>query len=262
MNNHFFYSYQGNKRREYETLKPFINLDGITDIYESFCGSSAISFMIWKEHKNKFNYHLNDNDTNLINIYKYFIDNDIDDIYKKLNDIKNTIKNKQDYDSLKNSINFNKKTFNITQDNFIYYLFFNKCYEMRAGLYKRNLHTSRDLKPNKELLLFLEFIKSPNVFITCNNWIDDFKDDEKNLYIYDPPYILSDNTFYSNCYVNANVYEYFFYNPLSNFKCRIIFILELNFIIKLLFKDFIKTIYSKTYQLTKKITEHCFICNF
>lgn len=261
MTNHFFISYRGNKRNEYKELKEFINFDNIKNIYESFCGSSAISFNIWKDAKDKFNYYLNDNDENLIYLYNYFKNNNIDDIYLKLNEIKETIKNKKDYDELRNKINFNKVSFKINEETVIYYLFFNKCYSIRAGLYPQKISTS-PIKYNKELLLFVEFIKSPNVFITCDNWIKDFKDDKENLYIYDPPYILSDNNFYNNLDKSNNVYEYFYNNNIRNFKCKIIFILENNWVINLLFKDFIKHNYDKKYEVSKIKTSHNIICNY
>jgi len=244
-NNHFFYSYSGNKRNEYKYLKDFFNFDDIKDIYECFCGSSAISFLIWKEYKNNFNYHLSDNDANLINIYNYYKNNDINDIYLKLNEIKNIYNNKKDYDNLRKEINFNTIDFILTDDNIIYYIFFNKCYSIRPALFNPK-QSIRDLKPNKEL----------------NDWKDNFKDDKKNLYIFDPPYILSENSFYNNLDKNNNIYEYFYNNYIGNFKCKILFILENNWVINLLFKDFIKYIYEKKYEISKRKTTHCIINNY
>ena len=75
---HFIFPYAGNKRNEYKHFKDYINYDGINNIVEPFCGTSAISFNIWLEHKGRFNYYLNDNsqliyDTYLLNtdaVYK------------------------------------------------------------------------------------------------------------------------------------------------------------------------------------------------
>ena len=66
---HFIISYPGNKRKEYIYFRDNINLDGIKNIIEPFCGTSAISFNLWLEHGDKFNYYLNDNSNNLYNIY-------------------------------------------------------------------------------------------------------------------------------------------------------------------------------------------------
>lgn len=262
--NHFFTSYIGNKKGEYKYIKDFLKLDDIKNIYEPFCGSSAISFNIWKEHKYKFNYYLNDNDYHLFKLYEYFKNKDINDIIKEFNDIRDTIKNKEDYENLKKQVNFNKVNFNIDKD-IKYYFFFHKYYAIRAGLYPINdVDRFKTFNLNKEQLLFIEFIKSPNVFITNEDWSENFKDDETNLYIFDPPYILSDNTFYKkiNDKEYINVYEYFFNNKIDTFKCKIMFVLENTWIIKLLFKDFLKYIYNKKYQMTKKNTEHCIITNY
>ena len=67
---HFILPYAGNKRNEYKYLKKYLNFDGIQNIIEPFCGTSAISFNIWLEHPN-FHFYLNDINKDLIEIYHY-----------------------------------------------------------------------------------------------------------------------------------------------------------------------------------------------
>jgi len=43
---HFPICYIGNKRQEFKYIEPLLNFDGIENIIEPFCGSSAISFNI------------------------------------------------------------------------------------------------------------------------------------------------------------------------------------------------------------------------
>jgi hypothetical protein len=47
----FMFGYAGNKRTEYKHFKDNLNLDGIRNMIEPCCGTSAISFNIWFEHK-------------------------------------------------------------------------------------------------------------------------------------------------------------------------------------------------------------------
>lgn len=44
--NHFIFSYPGNKRNEAEEFIKQANFDGVEKIIEPFCGSAAISFYI------------------------------------------------------------------------------------------------------------------------------------------------------------------------------------------------------------------------
>ena len=95
---HFLVSYPGNKRNEYKYFKEYINLDpDIKNIIEPFTGTSAISFNIWLEHKDKFNYYLNDNSIDIYNIYKLIKEKNPDEVLEKLNTIKNNINSKEDY---------------------------------------------------------------------------------------------------------------------------------------------------------------------
>jgi hypothetical protein len=74
------------------------------------------------------------------------------------------------------------------------------------------------------------------VYITNNDWFDIFdkyKDDEKTLFIVDPPYIMACNDFYTD--KNLNTYQYFHDNKIENFKSKIYLILEDNWMIRLLF---------------------------
>ncbi len=89
---HFIHSYAGNKRNEFKEFINYIDLDNKKNIIEPFCGTSAISFMIWLEHKDKFNYYLNDNSKDIFNIYELFKNENGNDIIDKINIIKNTIK--------------------------------------------------------------------------------------------------------------------------------------------------------------------------
>lgn len=248
--NHFIYCYAGNKRNEYKYFKDYIKLEGVKNIIEPFCGSSAISFNIWLENKDKYNYYLNDNSEKLYNVYKLIKEEDPEIILKKINDIKNKIKNKEDY------CNLYKSNYDVYE-----YIVLVKRSSFRFGIYKED--TKSNYKFSKLQLLFFEFIKSPNVFISNNDWsipFNIFKDDKESLIFLDPPYLSLCNDFYQN--KTTNIYEYLYYNNISNFKSHIYLILENIWIIKLLFKhNNLLYSYDKIYEVSKKKTEHIIIYN-
>ncbi len=255
MRNHFFFAYTGNKRNECDILvdeaKKFNN--GF-NIIEPFCGSSAISFKIYLMNKNNnFNYYLNDNDKKLIQIYELFKNETIEKINEELQTINNKISNKEEWN------NYYKNG----EENIYKELFFRK-YSMfgRMGFYPLN-RPNNLFKLTKEQIEFIEFIKLPNVHLSSNDWFDIFdiyKNDENSLFIFDPPYVNSNNDFYTNR--TLNVYEYFFNNKIEDFKSTIYLILEDIWIIKLLFQNnkVIET-YGKKYELSKRKTNHIIIYN-
>jgi site-specific DNA-adenine methylase len=254
MTSYFIFSYLGNKRTEYKELKPHLKLNNIKNIIEPFCGSSAIAFNIWLEYGNKFNYYLNDNSRELIDTYNIIKTEEPEDILKKLNEVKSRIKNKEDFNKIYKDPNKN-----------IYEIItIRKVSSFRVGLFDINRYNpDNQFKLTPTQLKFFEFVKSPNVFITFNDWFkifDEYKEDEKSVFILDPPYMASYNDFYES--KTINVYEYFYNNDLNNFKSKIILMLEDIWIIKLLFKNKkVISVYGKRYEITKNKTSHIIISN-
>lgn len=254
MSSHFIFSYLGNKRNEYKELKKYLELDNIKNIIEPFCGSSAISFNLWLEYGNKFNYYLNDNSPELINVYNLMKEKTPDEILKNLNEVRSRIKDKETFNEI-----YKNKDKNIYE-----IITIRKVSAFRVGLFDEKRY-NKDLKfkMTPTQLKFIEFVKSPNVFISCDDWFkifDVYKDDKESLIFFDPPYLVSYNSFYED--KTLNVYEYFFNNDIENFKSKIILILEDIWIIKLLFKNKkILSIYGKKYEITKTKTNHIIISN-
>lgn len=256
MKNHFFISYHGNKRNEAEDVINNIDFNGVKNIIEPFCGSSAISFNIWKKYGDKFNYYLNDNSKIIISFYELFKVEEFETILYELQKIGNTINNKDDWN------NYYK-----TGEKSVYKdLFFNKYSGMslRIGLF----NTIIDFKKlkynlNNEQKEFIKFIKSSNVFITCCDWFPIFenhKNNKENILIFDPPYLKSCNDFYLD--KTINIYQYFYDNKIDTFKSKIYFVLEDIWIIKLLFSNNkILLSYDKQYGISKKKTKHILISN-
>jgi len=251
MKNHFLIAYAGNKRTEFFEIDKFINYDNIDVVIEPFCGSGAVSYQIANKYPKRFKYILNDNNKYLTELYDVIkgggINNFVDDVNKLLGDIKN----KEGYikacktEDLKN------------------WFIKNKFYNIRAGLYDKDMHNKK-IVLTKEQLKFIDFVINENVTITNNDWFKCFtdnKDNDKCLFIMDPPYMEACNDFYLEHTIN--IYEHFFNNSINTFKSKIIFVLEHTWIIKLLFGDNIKHKYNKSYCGNKtKNTTHCIINNY
>jgi site-specific DNA-adenine methylase len=254
MKNHFIYSYTGNKRNETENFLNNIRLDNIKNIIEPFCGSSAISFAIWLEHQDKFNYYLNDSDKQLIDVYNLMKNETIEEIEKNVNEFSKNIKNKDDWiHAIKNN------------DTTIYsYLFFKRFSNMgRYGFYPNDKKNVYNFKITKETKDFIEFIKQPYVHISHGDWFEVFevfKNDATTLFMIDPPYIMACNDFYTDR--KLNVYQYFYDNKIENNKSHIYLILEDHWILRMIFvNNDILLKYAKIYQMSKKATNHIIIYN-
>jgi site-specific DNA-adenine methylase len=258
MKNHFIFSYAGNKRNEVEQIFKALELANKTTIIEPYCGSSAISFFISEKHPKVFKYILNDNNEKLVKLY-------------------NIMKNKKETIKFNKEINklidvFNKFTTDETrktfydslwkaQDNIHNYFFITKWYTIRSGIcpmFKR----LKEIKPFdiKDYPIY-NFLNNENVTIkNCDalDIIKEYKDNEKAVIIMDPPYLQTCNTFYEK--PDMNIYEWLVHNNINDFKCSPMLILENIRINKLLFaKNQILEPYSKTYQTSKKKTEHIII---
>ena len=123
--NHFIISYAGNKRKEYKELKEVIQLDNIKNIIEPFCGTSAISFNIWKEHRERFNYYLNDKSVKVIEMYELMRQETPEHIEEEINKIKDKVKKKEDY-----LIIYKNKDATIYE-----YIYYNRYYTIRPGIF-------------------------------------------------------------------------------------------------------------------------------
>lgn len=253
--NHFIFSYAGNKRNETEHFLKYASFKNIENIFELFCGSSAISFHIWLKFKDKFNYYLNDNNKKLIEVYELLKTKSIEEIENEINKIKNSIETKKEWDEY----------YKDKENESIYkFIFFSKYSSMRRLgmfplIYERQRKSPFQITEYQKE--FIEFIKSPNVFISCGSWFELFnkhKDDETSLFIFDPPYINTCNDFYIE--KNLNIYQYLYDNKIESFQSRIYLILEDIWLIRLLFmNNKILFQYDKTYGISKKETKHILI---
>jgi hypothetical protein len=261
MKNHFFFSYAGNKRNECEDIyNKFLNEklkdEKITTIIEPYCGTSSISYYTSLKHPKKYNYILNDNNKQLIELYEMVKNGK----YKKINDEMNKL-----------IIEFNKYTDDIERkkyyelikkNNDLYsYLFTNKYHSIHAGFYPQ-IKRLKEIKPFKieEIPVYNFIVNEKITFLNLDalELINKYKNNENIILILDPPYVQSCNDFYSN--QNMNIYEYLYNNNINDYKCEIVLILENMWINKLLFRtNKILLEYNKVYQGNKKKTTHIII---
>ena len=254
---HLYFCYIGNKRNEYKFIEDKFNFDGIENIIEPFCGSAAISFNIWLKHKNRFHYYINDKDKDLIEIYQMFKITEPNIIYDKIKDIASKITNKELFIELHKKENKN-----------VFECFFRRIMSgISLGWYRGD--TKSNLKYFSSLqLLFLEFLRCDYVYITNNDWFDIFdiyKNDEKTIFIFDPPYLNRDKRPYVK--PTLRVYDYFKNNNINTFNSHIFFMLEDIPIVRELFIDNkIYEPYHKKYTIkskdpTRTNTKHIVISN-
>lgn len=256
--NHFIISWGGNKRREFKYIENHLSLDNKINIIETFCGSSAISFNIWLKHGNKFNYYLNDLDDDLFKIYEVIKNDDINELYDKLNSIISISNTKETF---KEMVKLYKNDNDIYKRIALLQLAFRS--NSLRGIDSKSLNKN-NIKATKQKSLFFDFIKSPNVFITNDDWYDCYnrhKDDNQSLFIFDPPYINSDNIhFYKKTCRNLNIYDKL--DEIKNDKASSIFIIEKIDKIEELFKNWnILIEYDKMYAIKQRKTKHIVYSN-
>jgi len=263
MKNHFIISYFGNKRNEVEMLYDLMKDDIInkTTIIEPFCGSSAFSYYISTKHPKQFKYILNDNNKYLIELYLILQDETkSNEFIKRMNKIHADIFKKSTPEERKNKYNDSKNI-----DDIYHWLFYNRCYSIRPGLYPIK-EEKRFLNYNYNDMLkapIINFLKTENITFICGSGKDcvvQNKDNENNLIFLDPPYLQACNDYYAN--KDVNIYEYLYKDKITDMKAKIYLILEDTWIIRLLFEHQIKQENSKTYQAGhKKKTTHLTISN-
>ena len=246
--NHFYISWPGNKRAEFKHIEKYVIDTGIEVICEPFCGTGAFSFYMSKKYPQKFKYILNDTDSSLIELYN--ICKDVDKRDKKSAELKTTIegiKDKKDYLAL---TGFNR------------WFIHHKTYNIRAGMYPQGKKINSNI--NLGVVPMSSFLDSENVEIRLGDGvqvIEEFKNNDKVFMFIDPPYIDTCNDFYMDK-SGLNVYEWFNKNDINSLRCKIMLVLENNWIINFLFGANVKARYGKKYQTSKKNTEHLIICNY
>jgi site-specific DNA-adenine methylase len=265
---HFIYAYYGNKRSEIKNIINYFPPENTYNlVVEAFCGSSAVSFYL---NKNSI---LNDLDKDLCDIYEYIKNNDIqntfNDSYSLVNDLKNKgMTNREIIKNLKN-------------DKSILSILALKFHERQLTYCKFFKNIRKPKKATKKQLNFQSFIKNKCVILN-KNYLDIFESYKNNSNVFlflDPPYLDSNNSYYyseseikENKHIindNTKIFIDIVY-LLKTAKCKIMMIINDNYLNRYLYDGFIKHTYDKQYSNTlnidnksyKRQTKHLIITNY
>lgn len=250
MKNHFVFSYYGNKRNECDEIFDVIQnkLNGIDTIIEPYCGSSAFSYYMSQKYPKRFKYILNDNNSLLIELYNLIKNGTKDEHDKFIDDLNESIidLDKSIYDDIKK------------QNSLIGFIITHSIYTIRPGNYRDS--------PRKKFDNFFDapivkFLKDEDVTISNLNGeiiYDTYKNNDKCLIFLDPPYIIESFNYHGDS--DVGIYKRFENEKIDTFSSYIVLCLGNNFIIRLLFKDYIRKIYDKKYGSNRKV-EHVIISN-
>lgn len=257
--NHFFIPYYGNKRQEvekiYNEIKTDIENDKYKIIVEPFCGTSALSYYIWTNNKNRnLSFVLNDNNKFLVDLYN------ISKSPEKFNILYNSIIKIQE--ATTNKEEYNKVVLKAKEGDLPSWLFVHKVYNIRPMLYPQTRNFTIDSWNVFLNAPIIDFIRNANIIVSNKDALEvynEYKGNKKAFIFLDPPYLMSDNSWYKD--PTVNVYEYLFDNDIKKEKALIVLCLENNWIIKLLFKGKKSLTYDKQYETTKKKTTHIIILN-
>lgn len=245
MKNHFIFTYVGNKRNEVEKLYE-LTKDNIINkkyIVEPFAGTSAFSYYLSTLYPGKFTYYINDNDENLIKIYKILKSEEKTKIFlEKINEMIIGI-NKEEY----NKILRNK-------ENGAYGLFIkNKIYKFRPGLFPYD-YEHKDITLDK--CGIINFLRTEKIIINNGDWTECMNKfiNKSNAFIFiDPPYAFKCNDYYNKLYSSKNIYKYLY--ELEGNKCSIIMTVNKHWIVDIIYTDRQIENYVKKYNGFHKYSE-------
>ena len=244
---HFPGMYLGNKTKDYEHIKNHLP-ENVRVVVEPFAGTFAISRMHYYDH-NKYSIHINDTSplihelTNMIkNNYPKFIS-----IHSKLSEIISKSKRgKGGYRDVVQKIT----SMDISQSMRDYFI---RSFLIRGVIKQPPKYNYKDLH------LFLQ-----NTIITKRDYsviLEKYRNDKKAFLFIDPPYIDSDNSGYEN--FSEDIEK--IYSSLSLYlkicNCKVMIVIASSHLDNL-FDEYIRTSYTKTYQISNNKTKLLIITNY
>lgn len=258
-----YFQYFGNKRldlKHFKHLFPAFNSD--TVFVEPFCGSCSVSVYVKEHCPDVTHFHLNDNDTALITFYKEVKDKGTKYFYDEINKLPRT----------------SKEEFITAIDNMpnqIVQWFANKKFRYRGGADKPGKFVQNDIfksirpfkptHPAAEEMIQLSLLTADDYTAL----FDHYKNDEKAFLFLDPPYLDSFNSIYNDYKVDKgetirDSTKVFIdcLKLLQEARCKVMLVINENAITRHLYGPYIKAVYLKTYQMTKRKTGHIVVCNY
>jgi len=260
MTSHFYFPYAGNKNREMVEIYPKLNLDNVEIVVEPYAGTCAMSYHIWNKNKNApIRYVLNDIDPFVYEIYQIAKDparqEQIEKQFNEWIDAFNVFETMEGrklfYLSIKEKNTFESK------------LFISKIYQMRAGLCPTIPNTKKAGYFYFKKAPVHEFFNTANITFTNNcglSTYNEYRKEAKALILLDPPYLLSEITYYQNS-SGVKIYEYLGDNKMDDEPAKIYLIVENTWIMRLLFKNLMIHQYPKKYENKHTKTIHAIFSN-
>ena len=215
---------------------------------EPFAGSFALIRYLYKLNNN-LQFHINDNDTVLFNIYTKIEEyqNEVNSFLQYFRQIEkyNRINKLKEYTFINNEF----------KDTII------KTYVVRGYIIKVSKKDVTDQST-------IDILKKSRV--TCLDYIEvlkEYKDNNKAFIFLDPPYLFCNNSNYQkqhgertdmdNSDMIINILEF-----MKTCKCRCLLIVNDLKIIRMLYGDMIKDEYDVVYQISKRKSKHLIITNY
>jgi site-specific DNA-adenine methylase len=245
----------GNKDNDIKYFLKYLPLD-IKNVIEPFGGSFSVIRNIYRD--DKYNKYVNDNDDELIEIYKN--PEKFSELTHKFNNIaKNCLNERKqvDYELFLKKIN-EDKTINQNEPMFKYLA---KTKTIKGKMIKviKNINHTEQVK----------FMKKINFsFVDYMDILNKWKNNKETFIFLDPPYLFSDNSQYSQ-QKRKEGYDMtdMIYNILNimkdkKTKAKIMLIINDMKIIRYLYGNMVKDEYDKIYQIGKRKDKHLIICNY
>lgn len=240
--------YSGAKDKEMKEIKNFLPpLENINMIMEPFGGSFALTRHLHNEFPDK-EYYVNDIDPTIISIYQHMCDPKR--CQQVITDIKSFL---PEIDKTK--YNLIKKTKTVAAE-----LFQRVFFNIAPGLF-----------PQKTVNINFEVMESfpqyGNVKFLHGNGIDmceKFKDNPSVFLFLDPPYVCTDNKWYSNSTSDVNkLFE--FLKTLNTCDAKILLVIDDNVLVRTFIDSCKLKIVGKTtvrYGRSKKMATHLYVSNY
>jgi len=243
----------GNKKNELKLLLPIIKpqINDKTIFIEPFCGSSIVSFNVYKQINKNIEFHVNDIDEIRIQFYINMRD---EEKRKELYKLEESIVKigSEEYNKV---IKKNNPKAMMTE--YIPYIIARRINAFRYGLYP----TTRKIILKEISENWINFFNVAK--ITNNDFrevMNEYKENEDAFLYLDPPYMDSYNGGYSShqtknynsdLTVKDNTEMYIFLLEfLKVCKCKILLSINNNSLTRYLYKDYIKDNYKHIYQTT------------
>ena len=245
----------GNKTTDIKHFIQYLPLD-IKNVIEPFGGTFAVTRIIYND--NKYNKFVNDNDEQLVEIYKN--PEAYSTLCKHLNTIAKKHVNENNNVIVKKFLEETEKD-KLCIENKNVYEYWKKEKIIRGGIVKiiKEINHTKMIDTMKNIKFTFEDYKII---------LDRYKYTKDSFIFLDPPYLFSDNSQYARQSKTQDTdmtdMIYIILDMLKDkkTKAKIMMIINDLKLLRYLFKDYIKGDYTRVYQTAKRKCQHLIITNY